>query len=194
MRCHDGWGRPYYPDCSTCGHNVSAVVAETCTAFVPYPEGDPRGLAGYCGCRCADDPAVTAWFALWARVRAAEIEAQAALDECEAWGVRDPSSEGSPSRRVRAAGKGTAMGLYDVVLGDGHQANRGRVMLGILGNPAVARFRDAWCEKGGDGEPVIAVYTRTGGGNRADYQEANGTLAAHPLYLRDADDTYDRRG
>lgn len=51
-----------YPDCSTCGHNASGVVAFQCTAFVPYPEGDRRGLAGYCECRCIDDPAVRAWF------------------------------------------------------------------------------------------------------------------------------------
>jgi len=54
---------PLYPDCSTCGHNASGVVAFRCTAFVPYPEGDPRGLAGYCPCRCGQDPAIRAWMA-----------------------------------------------------------------------------------------------------------------------------------
>ena len=53
--------RPFYPTCSGCGHNTSGVVAEVCTSFVPYPEGDPRGHAGYCGHRCVDDPAVKAW-------------------------------------------------------------------------------------------------------------------------------------
>lgn len=52
---------PWYPNCSECGHNASAVVAFTCTAFVPYPEGDPRGHAGYCGHRCVNDPAIKAW-------------------------------------------------------------------------------------------------------------------------------------
>jgi hypothetical protein len=50
-----------YPDCSTCGHNTSGVLANTCTSFVVYPEGDPRGMAGYCGCRCTDDPVVKEW-------------------------------------------------------------------------------------------------------------------------------------
>jgi hypothetical protein len=50
-----------YPDCPRCGHNVSGVVAETCTSFVVYPEGDPRGMAGYCGHRCADEPEIRAW-------------------------------------------------------------------------------------------------------------------------------------
>lgn len=50
-----------YPDCSECGHNASGIVAEQCTTIVPYPDGDPRGLAGYCGHRCVDDPAIRAW-------------------------------------------------------------------------------------------------------------------------------------
>jgi hypothetical protein len=97
------------------------------------------------------------------------------------------------------------MGLYDIAVGDGHQAERGAVLLSLLGSPQVARFRDAWVEKGDDGEPVIAVYTRTGGGNRECFCEeygrahpdpdcylaANEALAAHPLYLRDADDDFD---
>ena len=53
--------RPFYPDCSGCGHNSSGVVANQCTAFVPYPEDDPRGHAGMCSHRCTDDPAVRAW-------------------------------------------------------------------------------------------------------------------------------------
>lgn len=52
---------PFYPDCSTCGHNASGVVAYRCSALVPYPEGDPRGLAGYCGCPCTEDPVVKEW-------------------------------------------------------------------------------------------------------------------------------------
>ena len=55
--------RPIYPDCSTCGHNASGVVAFRCTAFVSYPEGDPRGVAGYCPCRCGEDPVIRAWMA-----------------------------------------------------------------------------------------------------------------------------------
>lgn len=54
---------PYYPACSGCGHHASGIVADTCTAFVPYPDGDPRGIAGYCEHRCTSDPAVQAWLA-----------------------------------------------------------------------------------------------------------------------------------
>lgn len=49
------------PMCSGCGHHSSGIVAEKCSAFVPYPVGDPRGHAGYCGHRCVDDPAVREW-------------------------------------------------------------------------------------------------------------------------------------
>jgi hypothetical protein len=108
------------------------------------------------------------------------------------------------------------MSLYDLAVADGHQHERGAALLAILGNPVVARFRDAWVEKGADG-PVIAVYTRQGGGNRECYcSEAydpaqrqdqrpiaeqhvpsncyaacNEALAAHPLYARDRDDDFD---
>lgn len=98
------------------------------------------------------------------------------------------------------------MSLYEIAVADGSQRERGAVLLGMLGGPVVARFRDAWVEKDGDG-PVIAVYTRQGGGNRecfcpeADFEGAhvpgqcyaacNEALAAHPLYLRDADDDFD---
>jgi hypothetical protein len=101
------------------------------------------------------------------------------------------------------------MSLYDLAVADGRQHERGAVLLGMLGSPAVARFRDAWVEKSGDG-PVIAVYTRQGGGNRACFcgcakdapaadrhvpesccAASNEALAAHPLYLRDADDEFD---
>jgi hypothetical protein len=102
------------------------------------------------------------------------------------------------------------MGLYDIVLGDGLQGERGALLLPLLDQPTVARFRDAWVEKGDDGRPVIAVYTRQGGGNRTChcdakagtpefkaehvpsncYSACNEELARHPLYIRDADDAF----
>ena len=103
------------------------------------------------------------------------------------------------------------MALYDIAVGDGHQRERGALLLTMLGNPVVKRYRDSWVEKGSDGEPVIAIYTRQGGGNRECYCETedcepvagqhtpdgcnaacNDALEAHPLYLRDADDDFDR--
>jgi hypothetical protein len=97
------------------------------------------------------------------------------------------------------------MSLYEIAVADGHQHERGAVLLAVLDSPVVARFRDAWVEKGDDG-PVIAIYTRQGGGKRQCYcgsepgrahvpeqcyAACNEALAAHPLYLRDADDEFD---
>lgn len=82
-------------------------------------------------------------------------------------------------------------GLYNVVMGDGGEGVRGGMLLALLNIDDVGRFRDAWVEKGEDGEPVIAIYTRNGGGNREDYEGVITALQAHPLYLRDADDDFD---
>lgn len=57
---------PLLPDCTTCGHNTAGVVGGIekgrCTAFVPYPPESGQ-QAGYCNCRCVDDPAVKSWLA-----------------------------------------------------------------------------------------------------------------------------------
>lgn len=101
------------------------------------------------------------------------------------------------------------MSFYDLALGDENQVTRATLLLPVLGNPAFARYRDCWVEKS-PGGPVIAVYTRQGGGKRECYCESrnatvvaeqhvpgnccaacNEALAAHPLYLRDADDDFD---
>jgi hypothetical protein len=41
-------------------------------------------------------------------------------------------------------------------------------------------------------DPVIVVYTRNGGGNRDDYAETTDRLQAHPFYIEDYDDDFDR--
>ena len=50
----------------------------------------------------------------------------------------------------------------------------------------VPRFRDCFIS-----DNSICIHTRTGGGNREDYQAENEELAAHPEYLRDEDDDFD---
>lgn len=62
------------------------------------------------------------------------------------------------------------------------------------------RIRDGWVEKQHDGPPVMALYTRNGGGNR-EHDHTDGEdhclgcrgdkATEHPRYLRDADDEYD---
>lgn len=55
----------------------------------------------------------------------------------------------------------------------------------------VGRYRDAWVEHEGD-SLLIRIHTRNGGGNREDYEAENESMAAHPWYVRDADDDFDR--
>lgn len=81
-------------------------------------------------------------------------------------------------------------GMYNLVMGDGHEGERGVMVMRILGIEYSGRFRDAWIEKGDDG-PVIAIYTRNGGGNREDYEDVITAMQSNPHYLRDADDEFD---
>jgi hypothetical protein len=88
-------------------------------------------------------------------------------------------------------------GLYNTVLGDGNEGIRGALVLTLLGVPSeermafVGRYRDAWIETQGDAPPLLVVYTRNGGGNRDDQDAAISAMQAHPLYVKDQDDSYD---
>jgi hypothetical protein len=88
-------------------------------------------------------------------------------------------------------------GLYNMVLGDGHEGERGALVLTLLAVPGdrrrafVGRFRDAWFERQPDGPPIMVLYTRNGGHNRADQGEAITAMRAHPLYREDRDDVFD---
>ena len=82
-------------------------------------------------------------------------------------------------------------GLYNAVLGDGNELQRGKILLGVLGAPKPGRFRDAWVERGEDDQPVIAIYTRNGGPNREGQAEAIESMRANTHYLSDKDDTFD---
>ena len=77
------------------------------------------------------------------------------------------------------------MSLYTLLFGVDDAAP---VLLAALGltRGDVPRFRDCYL----DGDHIV-IHTRTGGGNRDAYEEGNAALAAHPCYLRDADDDFD---
>ena len=76
-------------------------------------------------------------------------------------------------------------GLYNLVHGENPFA---AILLAVLGlrRGDVPRYRDCYWT----GEH-IAIHTRTGGGNRAGYEEGNQSLCALPTYVRDADDDFD---
>lgn len=86
------------------------------------------------------------------------------------------------------------MSLYNMVHGFNPAGIFVAPLLG-LGHPqrAFPRYRD--CFVGMNGKPEydgkIVVYTRTGGGNREEYEADNNALARHPQYVTDFDDDFD---
>lgn len=58
--------------------------------------------------------------------------------------------------------------------------------------PEIPRYRDTYTSMSAAESVTIVIYTRTGGGNREDYEAENDALAAHPLFIRDYDDDFDR--
>lgn len=77
------------------------------------------------------------------------------------------------------------MSLYNVLFGTNKSAD---VLLKCLGfsRGDIPRFRDCFLSEG-----EIVIHTRTGGGNREDYEEGNGAMQAHPCYISDEDDDFD---
>lgn len=84
------------------------------------------------------------------------------------------------------------MSLFDLVIGrSGWPMGVVDTIYGVQPDMC-PRYRDHWLEREGDEEALIlAVYTRTGGGNREEYVEQNAQMQALPTYVSDADDTYD---
>lgn len=77
------------------------------------------------------------------------------------------------------------MSLYNLIHGHNPLTPMLLAMLDL--NPSdVPRYRDIWW----DGEH-INLHTRTGGGNREEYEAENDGLCAHPQYVSDADDDFD---
>lgn len=64
----------------------------------------------------------------------------------------------------------------------------GMNILSKLGLPRAVRVRDAWIEPGPDGDPILRILTRAGGGNRRDYTDEIAKIQAHPEYLFDHDE------
>lgn len=77
------------------------------------------------------------------------------------------------------------MSLYNLVHGENSAAG---LLLAILGTDRtkVPRYRDCWYADG-----QIAIHTRTGGGNRDDYEAENDALTLLPGYAYDEDDDFD---
>jgi len=78
------------------------------------------------------------------------------------------------------------MSLYNTLFGVNELAP---VLLKCLNLDAydVPRFRDCFFAK----DNTICIHTRTGGGNREEYESENEWLASHEYYIYDEDDEYD---
>ena len=68
------------------------------------------------------------------------------------------------------------MSLYNMMHGFDHNATQVLANLDLLPKD-IPRFRDAYPDPV---KNVLVILTRTGGGNRADYEKENDKLAAHP--------------
>jgi hypothetical protein len=77
------------------------------------------------------------------------------------------------------------MSLYNMLFGRNPQT---ALLLAVIGfkEHDVERFRDVRVENEGR---IIAIYTRTGGGNRSDYPQV--ALYRSPLFERTEDDDFD---
>lgn len=81
------------------------------------------------------------------------------------------------------------MSMYNLVFGSTSEL---LPLADLFGVTDIPRFRDLWVEKSDDPEvTTLVIYTRTGGGNREEYHEANKRLASHPGYVGDEDDAFD---
>lgn len=105
------------------------------------------------------------------------------------------------------------MSMFTMAFPDPNRQIRVSILLGMVAHDQTSenidaymepvlnlRIRDAWVERQPDGPPVMALYTRNGGGNR-DHDHTDGEdhclgcrgdkATEHPRYLRDADDEFD---
>lgn len=88
------------------------------------------------------------------------------------------------------------MSMYNIVVGHDPAA---KVVVAVLQEAGldvntIPRFRDAYVIPAGDrghNSTKLVILTRTGGGNRTDYQDENDALTRHGLYVSDHDDDFD---
>jgi hypothetical protein len=80
------------------------------------------------------------------------------------------------------------MSLYNLAMGFNPGAGLVLAILRMDPKKDVPRFRDAWFENSGK---EMVLLTRTGGNNRAEYNEEHVRLLSHRLYLSNDDDTFD---
>ena len=84
------------------------------------------------------------------------------------------------------------MSFYNMMCGNNPCYQMPHAVLATVGElPDIPRYRDTYTLVEGDGIPYIVIYTRTGGGNREEYEDQNQEMGTHPLYVSDWDDDFD---
>lgn len=81
------------------------------------------------------------------------------------------------------------MSLYNLVHGENPHAEELLEMLNDVQYLDIPRYRDCYLS---NDKTEIIVLTRTGGGNRQDYEEENEKMTMHPWYTHDEDADFDR--
>ena len=81
------------------------------------------------------------------------------------------------------------MSLYNILFGVNPDADTILAIIGIK-KEDIPRFRDVYTLKI-NRSAAVDIYTRTGGGNREEYEEENKQLCAHENFLYDEDDEGD---
>jgi len=79
------------------------------------------------------------------------------------------------------------MSTYNMVFGR-DDTNLFKAISNILKTDEFGRYRDCWVELNEKEEPIIAIYTRNGGGNREGHMP---DFSKHANYLYDKDDDFD---
>lgn len=84
------------------------------------------------------------------------------------------------------------MSMYNLAFGDTSMKLYVAKVLGFDPD-TIPRYRDLWVETipERDDALVLAIYTRTGGGNREAYMAENAAMAQHKGFIGDADDDFD---
>lgn len=81
--------------------------------------------------------------------------------------------------------------MYNTLFGKNPASEIVLAILKSEGLDDIPRFRDAYIEENEAKGYYFVIMTRTGGGNREDYEIENDAMAAHPLYVEDHDDGFD---
>lgn len=84
------------------------------------------------------------------------------------------------------------MSFYRALFGGNSNEDFVNTILGEMGVDEPGRYRDAWIEYDEDEkEPIFVLLSRTGGGNREEYEDINEIIGSHSACISDIDSEFD---